>query len=544
MSQSKLALSRWYCLHRLMGDGVFNAGVAIAAAAAVAYPAQAAVLSDWTFDPHTQQLEVLLPEGITPRYFLLAEPARLILDIPNTQVGEGIKERTYSGPVRQIRAAQYDANSIRIVMELAPSTVLDPQQALLQRIDHPGGQNRWVLQPLIAGSAVTASTGSELELADLPQISAGQPLASVSGDRVSTSADSLLAPQTAVDLSRLPSTLSTDTLPPSSDASAWVSVPPLEDNAAAARSSSSVTVASAPPTPSTPNPSSSVVSNGGSDGGAVTEAESIPIPVIPPFLDSADQSSPVASSPSARTAPAPSSTSTAIAAPPPYSEGDGPSPSEAISFGQPLPTISGDHTSPIASPLSPPPDALPLSPEYPADGGGVIIPVGMTLPLQYPNSQPLELGEGPPRQEVLILSEDLRSPQSGVLIAPAGAQVLGRFEMVGTGQKFIVQAISIQGQNLPLAAESEILGGDRQVSGDRMLLNSGIGGVALAILSGFTGIGLLAGAAVAAGTTYAVTPETVIIEPNQIIAVQVIEALPVQSSGFSDSPDALSLFVE
>ena len=527
MSRAKLALSHWYCLHRLTGVSALNTGLAIAIAAIVSYPAQAAVLSAWTFNPNTQQLEVTLPQAVIPSYFLLAEPARLILDIPNTQVGDVVMERTYLGPVRNIRVAQYDANATRIVMELAPGTVLDPRQAQLQRIELRG-QTRWLLQPLIADSAEAASAATPAADAasGFDQNAPGQSLAAANTNGVRLSADSLLTPWEETNLSNLPSTLSTETLPPTSEPSALVSVPPLEDDFAADIPGSSA-VASTPASPQPPTVRS--------------ETEPIPIPIFPPFLDGADASSPIPTSlPSDIAIPSPSSVSETpslpgVEAPLP------PSTPDAIPFGQPLPTFPVDYTSTLPSQPIPIPVSPPLSQEvYPPDGDGLMIPAGMMLSLQYPNSQPLELGEGPPRQEVLILSQDLRAAQTGILIAPAGTQVVGRFEMAESGQKFIVQAISIQGQNLPLVAESEVLDGDRQVSGNRVLLNSGIGGAALAILSGFTGIGLLAGAAVAAGTTYAITPQTVIIEPKQIITVQVRENLPLPEGGFADSPIDLS----
>src|SRR5512147_3004877 len=46
-----------------------------------AAPVQAAMLSGWEFDPSTQELVVTVPGGTTPRYFLAAEPARIILDL-------------------------------------------------------------------------------------------------------------------------------------------------------------------------------------------------------------------------------------------------------------------------------------------------------------------------------------------------------------------------------------------------------------------------------------------------------------------------------
>ncbi|MEG4107979.1 hypothetical protein [Microcoleus sp. S13_C5] len=46
------------------------------------------------------------------------------------------------------------------------------------------------------------------------------------------------------------------------------------------------------------------------------------------------------------------------------------------------------------------------------------------------------------------------------------------------------------------------------------------------LLSGFSGIGLLAGAAAGAATTYVAAPQPATIQPGQILQVQLTEDLP------------------
>ncbi|HEY9805941.1 MAG TPA: AMIN domain-containing protein, partial [Candidatus Obscuribacterales bacterium] len=77
------------CLWRTLG---VSAGIigAIAQVAAV----QAAVLTQWQFNSAANQLEITVPEGTQPRYFLLAKPARIVLDLPNTQMGAVPAEQT------------------------------------------------------------------------------------------------------------------------------------------------------------------------------------------------------------------------------------------------------------------------------------------------------------------------------------------------------------------------------------------------------------------------------------------------------------------
>jgi hypothetical protein len=123
--------------------------------------AQAAMLSGWDFDPSSQELTITVPGGTTPRYFLAAEPARIVLDLPNTDIGTVPLEQTYGGAIRAIRVAQFEPGVTRIVLELAPGTVLAPGQVDLQQVDAGTGQgDRWVLRPLLAGDAPVASSTS------------------------------------------------------------------------------------------------------------------------------------------------------------------------------------------------------------------------------------------------------------------------------------------------------------------------------------------------------------------------------------------------
>lgn len=125
---------------------------AMASGAIVLCPlaAQAASLTQWHYDPAANRLEVTLDQGITPRYFLMAQPARIVLDLPDTAVGAVQSHGTYSGVIRQIRVSQFQPGLTRIVMELSPDVELAPGQVKLEKTKHPTATSRWVLHPLIA----------------------------------------------------------------------------------------------------------------------------------------------------------------------------------------------------------------------------------------------------------------------------------------------------------------------------------------------------------------------------------------------------------
>ncbi|MBE9188054.1 AMIN domain-containing protein [Microcoleus sp. LEGE 07076] len=180
-----------------------------------------------------------------------------------------------------------------------------------------------------------------------------------------------------------------------------------------------------------------------------------------------------------------------------------------LTFGEPLP---GDR---------------PNRPRQVAAGANVLLAAGSELNLQYPGDRPLRLaGAKPSRQEVLLLQGGILDSR-GNTIVPANTPVIGRFETTNLGSRFVVEAISINGRNVPLFARSSPVEGRRQQPEDRSLFrNSGIGGLALFLLSGFSGIGLLAGAAAGVATTYVAAPQPATIQPGQILQVQLTEDLP------------------
>jgi len=157
----------------------------------------------------------------------------------------------------------------------------------------------------------------------------------------------------------------------------------------------------------------------------------------------------------------------------------------------------------------------------------VLLPVGTEISLLYPGAEALRLARAKPKREEVLLLQGGIFDSRGNTIVPANTPVIGRFETTNLGSRFVVEAISLNGRNIPLFARSQPLAGRRQQPSDRSVLrNTGIGGLALFLLSGFSGIGLLAGATAGAATTYVAAPQPATIQPGQILQVQLTEDLP------------------
>lgn len=494
-------------------------------------PALADTLTNWRFDPSNRQLELTIPGGTTPRYFLLAEPARIVVDLPNTDVGAVPEQQSFSGAVRQIRVGQFQPGLTRIVIELAPNAELAPEQVSLQQVGEGG--DRWVLRPLLVGDApiaaappttsapppasapeVTPSPDPTAEIPSVQPAPIAPPPAPAPNEPFLPAEPDLTAVQPAPEPAESPNppTATETDLPPLEPGAMEIEVPPAI---------ATVTPSPAPtpaPLPAQPSPSPQPAPAEPSPAPSESLPPAIllgdrPVTVSVPPLDEAaiataspaqPLSPPAAIAPSPTTAPLPPSFATGV---PGSGSGAG-----VLEFGEPLP-----GTAPFLPEAEPAADSLVV-----AATPDILLPEGTVLSLRYPREVALQLEAGEPRQEVLVLSQAVRD-RTGVTLLPEGSQIIGQFETTRRGSRFIARALSLSTGNIPIEGRSDRIRSERQVESDDLLRNSAIGGVALAILSGFTGIGLLGGLAAGAATTFVTAPQPAIIEPNQIVEVRITE---------------------
>jgi len=166
-------------------------------------------LDDWRFSPQKLQLEFTLSGATQPRHFSLREPNRIVIDLPNTQLGYVTTKQDFSGAIQSIRISQFDADITRIVLDLAPGTVLDANQVQLQPISWEN-QNRWLLTPInnFANFTGTNYTRSNQQPPLFPQLPVNNTIPVVNNDS---------------SVKNLPAPINTQTQP-------LVVVPPLNRN--------------------------------------------------------------------------------------------------------------------------------------------------------------------------------------------------------------------------------------------------------------------------------------------------------------------------
>lgn len=538
-------------LMRAIGTGSGTIGLlgAMGAIAITSTVAQAATLSNWSFNPSTDQLEVSLPEGVQPRYFLVAEPARIVLDLPSTQVGAVPTEGSYGGAIQQIRVAQFQPDLARIVLQLSPDTVLAPGQVKLEKIGSvEQGSQRWTLRPLVADAAAPLASTPAPPAPSNEANPVVPPTISPAPTSLPRSAASSMPAGLPPALPPIASNAPTVAVPESASlppvAPRAVSIPIPVENAAGAQ----------PTRQSTRDRQSTRAATRAADRQArraQQEARRVELPSTPQStLQSApqperQQPTPIAQAlPPATFTPPTTETVNVPAFNPSPAPLLSPAPltvaaSDSIPFGQPLPgsTVDTPTTQPTPEPTiipdrpneSPATDPHPLT-EISVDSNfNTLIPADTQLNLYYPQEIPLELTSETQDEVVLFLAQNVRD-RAGNLLIPVDSQVIGSFESNSDGSRFIARSIRIQGENRLISAESDSLGGKREASSNRVVRTSAAGAVVGLLLGLTTGLGALAGVALGAlsgaGSALVSAPQAAIIEPNQVIEVRLLEDLP------------------
>ena len=104
--------------------------------------AHAAILQTWRFNPSENRLVFTTTGDVQPRAQLIANPTRLVIDLPGTTIGRPTVSQPVGGGIREVRVGQFDAQTTRIVVELNPGYTIDPQQVQV-RGDTP---SQWSVQ--------------------------------------------------------------------------------------------------------------------------------------------------------------------------------------------------------------------------------------------------------------------------------------------------------------------------------------------------------------------------------------------------------------
>ena len=98
----------------------------------VSLPATAAEILSWQFNATENRIDFSTSAAVKPEAQMLANPSRLILDLPETRLNQPTSSQLLSNGIKSLRVGQFDPDRTRMVLELDPQYSIDPQQVLIQ----------------------------------------------------------------------------------------------------------------------------------------------------------------------------------------------------------------------------------------------------------------------------------------------------------------------------------------------------------------------------------------------------------------------------
>jgi N-acetylmuramoyl-L-alanine amidase len=122
----------------------------------------------WKFNKPLNRIEFITNEGVQPQAKFVANPARLIIDIPDTTVDKS-KQRKKSNVTRfikEVRVGQLNRNTARLVVELGSQYTLRADDVKIRSFS----PNRWFVQipnAVLVDSAIATRNPTPIEI-DMP----------------------------------------------------------------------------------------------------------------------------------------------------------------------------------------------------------------------------------------------------------------------------------------------------------------------------------------------------------------------------------------
>ncbi|NEO58212.1 MAG: AMIN domain-containing protein [Okeania sp. SIO3B5] len=462
-------------------------------------PVFAAFLTDWFFDSDNNQLQFTLPSGTAPSFSLENEPARLIVYIPNTEVSVDVTELYPDGLVRRVSLSQEQPEQAKVIIDFAPEVVISTQQVQLEQVEPQ--ENSWQLRLLMAEGEF-----SEPSEAIISARQATEPETTEVENSQITEQQATEPETTEVENSQITEQQVTE--PETTEVENPQTTEEEDNQASTQPKQDSVGLLDTAPEEESPLPNP-----------GPSPEPSVPFLVIPtdrpgrfrsPIIDALGNEKPETESSQVVEIPALETREeeeTVISLPPESREKSKYNTTASvgvITFGEPLPGSSGQKQS--------------------EDNSSILIEEGEVIGLIYP-SQKVTLPLDIEIQEVLLLKEAIVD-ESGRVIVPARTPVVGGFDTMNNGSKFIARAIYLDERLIPFSAESELLRGRPNVNEKVLAASSAGGGLGLLILTG-SGFGFLAGAALGAGGVVLTSPRSVTLEGKNIIEVRVVKDLPL-----------------
>lgn len=124
-------------VNSLMGSLIGTLGALL-----MALPANAAKLQSWQFDSAQNQLSFTTDQPVQPKVQFLTNPARLVIELPNTSLERRRFRQNETGAIDQIQIRREDNNLAQIIIELDNDYTIDPAQVIVRGTSSTG----WTVQ--------------------------------------------------------------------------------------------------------------------------------------------------------------------------------------------------------------------------------------------------------------------------------------------------------------------------------------------------------------------------------------------------------------
>ena len=100
----------------------------------ICLPAHAGKLLFWRFESNQNRLVFTTDRGVQPTAQLIANPTRLVIDLPGTILGRPTINQDLGRVITNLRIGQFNAQTTRLVLELAPGYTLNPEEIKIRGI--------------------------------------------------------------------------------------------------------------------------------------------------------------------------------------------------------------------------------------------------------------------------------------------------------------------------------------------------------------------------------------------------------------------------
>ncbi|BAY41338.1 peptidoglycan glycosyltransferase (plasmid) [Nostoc sp. NIES-2111] len=95
-------------------------------------PANAVRLQSWKYNSNRNQLNITTDSKVSPKVFVINNPDRIVIDLPETSFQATTQRRNFGATVREIRLGKVENNTARIVVELAPGYTTTPDKLVIK----------------------------------------------------------------------------------------------------------------------------------------------------------------------------------------------------------------------------------------------------------------------------------------------------------------------------------------------------------------------------------------------------------------------------